>query len=220
VNNLTKVKSEFYKSGMGVGYLCSVNYLAHLYLSGNDDGLVIGNYIGDEVKGTKWKDLDPYIARGVLMHRQIDFYTDSHEINHEVAKQIRPYFGKWAGVAIDLYWDHFLARSWKNHHDLELEDYSMKMYAFLKENKPSLLNRSRHMLQYMSQHDWLTNYATHQGIGKAFNGLSRRIGSKNTLHRGAEILSSEYDFLDRHFELFFPDIKQVSGEWKNLRKPL
>ena len=76
------------------------------------------------------------------------------------------------------------------------------------------------MLQYMSQYDWLTNYATQEGIGKAFNGLSKRIGVQNSLHRGPEVLSAEYDFLNQHFDLFFPEIKRVSKDWKNLRKPL
>lgn len=197
-----------------------MNYLAHLYLSGNDHGLIIGNYIGDDVKGNKWKDLPQDIARGVLMHRQIDYYTDSHPINHQVLKQIRPYFGKWAGVAVDLFWDYFLANSWEVHHHQKLENFSAHTYDFLKANKIELTDQSRHMLQYMSQYDWLTNYATHQGIGRAFSGLSKRIGRENTLHKGSEVLTKEYDFLKRHFDLFFPDIKAASAEWKNLRKPL
>jgi len=211
---------NFLKEGLIVAYLCRVNYLAHLYLSGQDRGLIVGNYMGDDVKGNRWKDLDVDIARGVLMHRQIDFYTDSHHVNHAVAKHIRPHFGKWAGVAIDLFWDYFLASSWKEHHHLELAIFSQEIYACLKVNKSLLHERSRHMLQYMSQYDWLTNYATQEGIGKAFNGLSKRIGVQNSLHRGPEVLSAEYDFLNQHFDLFFPEIKRVSKDWKNLRKPL
>lgn len=197
-----------------------MNFLAHIYLSGGDLGLIIGNYIGDDIKGNQWKDIDADIARGVLMHRQIDYFTDSHPVCLAVTKHLRPYFGKWSAVAIDLYWDHFLASSWADHHDTPLGKFSSEIYALLKENKSSLTPQSRKMLQHMSQYDWLTSYASPEGIGSAFNGLSRRISIANTLHRGNEILEIESEFLREHFELFFPEIKSLSQGWKNLRKPL
>ena len=197
-----------------------MNFLAHLYLSGDDEGLIIGNFIGDEIKGNKWQLLDEDVARGVLMHRQIDHYTDTHPICQEVSHQIRPYFGKWAGVALDLCWDHFLAKSWNEHHSSKLKDFSTSTYSFLKENKGRLPDQSRHMLRYMSQYDWLFNYSRLEGMDSSYRGLSRRIGRENSLHRGAEMIVAEHDFLEQKFNEFFPELKRSSEDWKNLRKPL
>lgn len=191
-----------------------------MYLSGDDEGLIIGNFIGDEIKGNKWQKLDEDVARGVLMHRQIDHYTDAHDICRTVVKTIRPYFGKWAPVAIDLIWDHFLASTWDDFHSVKLPRYADDTYEFLKANKDQLPDRSRMVLRYMSQYNWLLSYATLSGMDSAFRGMSRRIGRGNTLHRGAECIAAEFDFLADSFGPFFTELKEDSKEWKNLRKPL
>ena len=89
-----------------------MNYLAHIYLSGNNKLLMIGNFIGDAVKGRRYENLHPMVRKGVLLHRAIDDYTDRHPLNAEVRKILHPVCGKYAGVYLDMFYDHFLAAGW------------------------------------------------------------------------------------------------------------
>ncbi len=90
-----------------------MNFLAHIYLSGNQERVMIGNFIGDFVKGKAWEEFDSAIQRGILLHREIDRYTDDHEVVIKTKERLRPKYHHYAPVISDVFYDHFLASLWK-----------------------------------------------------------------------------------------------------------
>lgn len=183
-----------------------MNFLAHLYLSGNDKDLQIGNFIGDSVKGNRWKEYPEGIAKGIQLHRFIDAYTDTHPVNLEVIEFMRPRFGRWSGVALDLTWDHILASSWSNWSSYTVSEFASQCYETLKDNHEVMPDQARFILNHMSANDWLSGYATLEGVGWAFGGLSRRIKYENSLYKGHIFIKENRAVLEEKFVQFFPAI--------------
>ena len=89
-----------------------MNFLGHLYLAGDDRNLRFGNFIADHIKGIAIESYPPEIARGIMMHRAIDYFTDSHPAMSECRQYFRPAYQKYAGVVLDVVLDYFLCREW------------------------------------------------------------------------------------------------------------
>lgn len=185
-----------------------MNYLAHIYLSGNDDDLLLGNFIGDFVKGQSWKSLPKRVGQGVLLHRFIDDYTDHHPICADLRSDLHPLVGKYAGVALDMLFDHFLASDWSLFEDkYALEDYTQQAYQRLEKRRDEMPDRAAFMFRVMREQDWLTGYRYPGGLQRALNGLYRRSGKRATGFEG--LLAHEQLDLRRMrfaFRRFFPDL--------------
>ncbi len=98
-----------------------MNFLAHIYLSGNDTDLIIGNFIADGIKGKKYKKFSPGIQKGILLHREIDTFTDAHPIVRQSTKRLHKNYGHYSGIIVDILYDHFLAKNWSRYSDVPLE---------------------------------------------------------------------------------------------------
>ena len=184
-----------------------MNYLAHLYLSANHPGLTIGNFIADHVKGSGESLYQGDILRGIRLHRMIDAFTDSHPVVEESKKRLRPVFRKYAPVIVDVFYDHFLAADWQAYHHLELNAFSARCYALLKEHIRLLPDRTVHMLSYMERQDWLSGYANLPGIRLALTGLSRRTSFDSNMQHAHLALEESYDDFRREFGEFFPELR-------------
>jgi acyl carrier protein phosphodiesterase len=108
-----------------------MNFLAHIYLSGDSDELKIGNFIGDFVKASDMKHYNDDINQGIRMHWAIDEFTDHHPVVQESKERLRPKYGHYAGVIIDIFYDHFLAKNWKDYHKKDLRQYVDQQYKML-----------------------------------------------------------------------------------------
>ena len=108
-----------------------MNYLAHLFLSGESTSILVGNFIGDSVRGNQYSTLDPTIQRGVLLHRAIDRFTDTHPVVHRSKQRVQAVTGRYGSVVIDVFYDHFLARDWPCHHPMPLPEYAQSVYTTL-----------------------------------------------------------------------------------------
>src|ERR1700739_88451 len=108
--------------------MIAVNFLAHLYLAGEDEGLIVGNFIADSVKGNKFNDYEPRIAKGIQMHREIDFFSDTHPVYRQSVHRLAPTYGKFSGVITDMFYDHFLAKYWNNYSNIPLKDFVENAY--------------------------------------------------------------------------------------------
>src|SRR5688572_23493915 len=100
-----------------------MNFLAHLYLSGDFDELMIGNFMADFVKGKPSPSIHPQIVKGIELHRQIDTYTDTHPIVKASKVRLQPTYRKYAGVIVDMYYDHFLAIHWQKYSSVSLHEF-------------------------------------------------------------------------------------------------
>ncbi len=183
-----------------------MNFLAHIYLSGKKDNIIIGNFIGDFVKGNQLKKFDQEIRHGILLHREIDSYTDDHPIVLESKRKLWDKYHHYSPVIVDVYYDHFLAKNWSSYHQQPLKAFTSGIYDMLHQNMEKLPERVKTMLHYMKQGDWLYHYQYVDGIRQALTGMSRRTKFKSSLEEAHEDLELHYDAFEKEFELFFPDL--------------
>jgi acyl carrier protein phosphodiesterase len=192
-----------------------LNFLAHIYLSGDDWQLMIGNFIADFVKGRKKDDYPPAIKRGIELHRAIDDFTDHHAVTLRSKKRLQPKYGKYAGVIVDLYYDHFLAALFSEYHPVPLQKFSQETYDTLMKNEKVLPAEVHYFLPFMIERNWLLNYATLEGIGRALTGLSKRVSFENKMDESIHDLRERYDDFQNDFREFFPLLIEFVKEWTN-----
>lgn len=168
---------------------------------------IVGNFMADAVKG---KDLSAWpsgLRVGIRMHRRIDSYTDNHPLTLIGRERLRARCGKYAGVALDLIYDHAIASNWALLRAEPLHTFAQRMYHLLGTHALLMPERTQHMLGYMTRHDWLTSYATTAGIGRAIAGLAARVPG------GAVLLGAEVELQAHHQEfaeeclLFLPQLQ-------------
>ncbi|MGB1043443.1 MAG: ACP phosphodiesterase, partial [Tenacibaculum sp.] len=156
-----------------------MNFLAHLYLSKNNINLLIGNYIADHIRGNKFNHYNKEIQQGILLHREIDTFTDTHPIVRKSKRRLHERYGHYDGVIIDIFYDHFLAKNWNRYSEIPLELYSKSVYQLLKKNEDILPEKSIQFLKYMIEYDILYHYKSIAGIQKVLNGMNYRTKGKS-----------------------------------------
>lgn len=184
-----------------------MNHLAHIYLSGDDDGLKIGNFIADSVKGKAYLKYPETIQKGILLHRKIDEFTDSHPIARKSASKFSERFGLYSGVIVDMVYDHFLAANWKDYHSVALKTYSENFYTLLEENFDQLPARVQGFYPYMVEANWLLMYSTLTGIEEILFQMNRRVKRGVQLHLAVDELRENYSSLETEFRDFFRDLE-------------
>ncbi|TVR42866.1 MAG: DUF479 domain-containing protein [Bacteroidia bacterium] len=183
-----------------------MNFLAHLYLSGNKDHLIIGNFIADMVKGSQINGYSSSVKEGILLHRQIDTFTDAHVVVSRSKERLRERYRLYAGVVVDMYYDHFLARYWDEFSAHALDEYVARAYRILDGVKTSLPPRAQYILPFMVDHNWLVNYADPDSLRRNFAGMARRTPFDSGMETAVEYLLRHYKDFEEEFRLFFPDI--------------
>jgi acyl carrier protein phosphodiesterase len=183
-----------------------MNFLAHIYLSFDDEEISIGNFIADSIRGNRFQHLPEKIRQGIVLHRAIDTYTDAHPVPRQSSKRLHKNHSHYSGVIVDVFYDHFLARSWESYSEEPLEQYAERFYRLLKEHYKILPDPTKHLMPYMIRDNWLVNYATVEGIDRVLNGLYRRTGKKSNMNKAVEDLVEHYDLFEAEFTLFFQDL--------------
>ncbi len=183
-----------------------MNFLGHLYLSGHDPEVIVGNFMGDAVKGRDLSRFSPGIERGLRLHRAIDSFTDVHPVLLEGRQRVHSHAGRYASVVMDLFYDHLLAANWGRISEEPLERFAQRMYRLLNEHEARMPDRTRHMLPYMVDGDWLTSYSTLEGIGRALDGLSRRVPAGAPMRGAEHILLANLDRYTEEFNTFLPAV--------------
>ncbi len=192
-----------------------MNFLAHLYLSGDNREVILGNFIADHVKGNKVMTYSPGIRGGIALHRSIDDFTDHHPVVKECVERIRPDFRKYAGVVVDMYFDHFLSNDWNSWSNEPLKSFTSRMYDIIIESSRILPPRTLHMIPYMQNHDWLGNYGNFEGLNRALTGMARRTPFYSNMETAADKLREEYGYYESCFSLFFPELIVHSNKVRN-----
>lgn len=183
-----------------------MNYLSHIYLSGESEEIKIGNFIGDFVKGKQYLKYPPNIAKGILLHRQIDSFTDSHSIVNECIVKLRPGFGKYSGIVIDIFLDHFLAVNWHHYSFERLSSFTKQFHAILLSNFFQLPSQVKMFLPFLIQNKRLQSYASFQGVEKTLRIMVQRTSLPSETEFAIKILEDEYQFFNKAFNQFFPEI--------------
>ncbi len=188
-----------------------MNFLAHIYLSGDDPEIAIGNFISDSVRGKKYKSFPVGIQKGILLHRKIDTFTDAHEIFRKSTKRLHKKYSHYSGVIVDIYYDHFLAKNWKDYSDKPLEEFTFEFYKVLIDNYDLLPARVQNLTPYLIKDNWLLSYATVEGISRVLNGMSKRTKYKSNMEMASEDLLEFYDIFEKEFKDFFEELMKFSN---------
>jgi acyl carrier protein phosphodiesterase len=194
-----------------------MNYLSHIYLSGDSEEVKLGNFIGDFVKGQQYLKYPPEVAKGILLHRQIDSFTDSHRIVNECIVKLRPGFGKHSGIVIDIFLDHFLAVNWHLYSFEKLASFSKRFHAVLLSNFFQLPSQVKMFIPFLIQNKRLQSYASFDGIEKTLRIMAQRTSLPAETGFAIRILEEEYPFFEHAFHQFFPEIIhfiESLGEYK------
>ena len=183
-----------------------MNFLAHLYLSPDNEDILLGNFIADAVKGKTFDNYKQGVKNGILLHRKIDKYTDNHPVFRNSSKKLNGKYRKYSGVIVDIFYDHFLAANWHNYSDVKIEEFVSKAYGILIKNILILPKRSKRILPFMITQNWLVNYANFKGLQRVFNGMSRRTPFNSGMENAVKDLKKDYELYEKEFSEFFPEI--------------
>lgn len=183
-----------------------MNFLAHIYLSNNIDEIIIGNFIADFIKGNKYKHLPIRIQDGILLHRKIDSFTDTHSIVRKSKRRLHSRYGHYDGIIIDILYDHFLAKNWHNYSEIPLKKVESEFIKLLKKEVELLPEKVKEILPYLEKQKWLSNYASFDGIERTLIGVNKRTKNVSKMHLAIEDLHNNYSALENDFTLFFRDL--------------
>jgi len=189
-----------------------MNYLAHIYLSGNNKMLTIGNFIADGIRGKKYKTYPIEVQKGILLHRQIDTFTDAHPTVRQSTKRLHENYGHYSGIIVDILYDHFLAKNWSKYSDVPLEDYAENFYQILTDNIEILPQRILKMMPHLISGNWLVSYATKDGIAKVLDGMNKRTKNRSQMNLATRELDLFYDEFEAEFTSFFEELIAFSEE--------
>jgi len=187
-----------------------MNFLAHAHLSGNNEQLLIGNFIADSVKGKDFSSFPAVIGQGIVIHRKIDTFTDSHPIFKRSLDRIRSVHGKYSGIVIDIFYDHFLAKNWCDYHTVSLTEYAEYVYSLLKENYEILPERIKRLLPYLVSQNWLVGYANFADLELVFHGMDRRTQLVSGMKNSVKTLKENYTGLEKDFTQFYPELQRYT----------
>ncbi len=190
-----------------------MNYLAHLFLAGDDEEFLAGNFLGDFVKG-KPKDFNEKILCGIELHRKIDSFTDSHEVVKSCKKYVSSARAKYAGVLSDIFFDHFLAKNWNLYSRQTLSDFASFSYSALQKHQLSFPVEIRFILAKMIDGNWLMTYQDVRGIEFVLQRLSQRLKRENAVSGGIGDLLENYEKFDLAFQKFFPDVIKFAEDFR------
>lgn len=190
-----------------------MNHLAHLFLSQSDINLMVGNFIADHIKGKQILSFSSKVQNGIKMHRAIDDFTDHHAVVRKSKERLYPKYHKYAAVIVDMFYDHILARKFKDYSPISLSSFAQASYQILNAQKQNLPEHSQRFLHYMSENDWLSSYGTEIGIHQALSGLSRRTSFDSKMEESSADLKKDYALYESEFQSFFPELFEFCQQW-------
>jgi len=187
-----------------------MNYLAHIYLSGENSLVTIGNFIADGIKGKDYKKFSKEIQTGVLLHRHIDTFTDTHKTVRQSTKRLHKKYGHYSGVIVDILYDHFLAKNWNTYSNVPLGEYIDVFYDSLEEHYNILPVRIQKMMPFMMTDNWLLSYASIDGISRVLEGMNRRTKNRSGMDKAINELEEFYTDFETEFTSFFDELIEFS----------
>ncbi len=183
-----------------------MNFLAHIYLSKENTEVMLGNFLGDFVRGNKYKNYNPTIQKGILLHRHIDTFTDAHKIVRISKRRLHERYGHYDGIIIDLFYDHFLAKNWSTYSEIPLDIYAQHFYKLLHDNYDILPEKAQYLLPYLEKYNWLYNYQFMEGMKTVLEGMNRRTKMISKMDIAIEDLEEYYLEFENDFTEFFKEL--------------
>jgi acyl carrier protein phosphodiesterase len=189
-----------------------MNFLAHCFLSCGHEERLVGNFLTDYIGNMPITGYPQGIQDGILLHRKIDTFTDSHPEVLKGTRRLYPYHHKYAPVVIDIFYDYLLSQNWTQYSNIPLEDFTQATYRTLEKYRHLMPERLQKRLPLMIKDDWLYGYSTEYGIKYTFSRLQKRVSRPSHLDGAWQSLHRDYAALDEEFNVFFPDIVRFVQE--------
>lgn len=158
------------------------------------------------MKGRKYLDYPDAIAKGIVLHREIDRYTDSHPLVGESKALLRDKYRHYSGVIVDIFYDHFLAKNFTSYSEIPLAEFVQNHYQILADNQLLMPEGAQYTLQHMMARNWLLNYAQLDGIQRSLNGMSQRARFDSKMDEATNELKLHYDEFESQFGAFFTEL--------------
>ncbi len=185
-----------------------VNYLAHVLLSDDHPQSIIGNLSGDFVKGRLDGRFEPRIRRGIQLHRRVDSFTDQHPVVSELKALFSRERRRYAGIILDVSFDHYLSRHWQLFSDHGLRQFINRVYGILSDQEAQLPAALQKIAPKMISQDWLNSYGTLAGTGAILDRLATRISHQNPLPGAIAEVTNNYELIEEGFLALFPEVIQ------------
>ena len=171
--------------------------------------------MADGVRGKQYENFPIDIQKGILLHRAIDTFTDAHPIFRQSTKKLHSRYHHYAGVIVDMYYDHFLAKNWPAYSEETLENYSARFYQSLLDNPAILTTKTQYLLPYMIKYNWLVNYQSIPGLERILSQIDHRTKNQSLMRFATEELVAHYDEFESEFSLFYKEVHQFSNNKLN-----
>jgi acyl carrier protein phosphodiesterase len=184
-----------------------MNFLGHAYLSFGDPEILVGNMISDFVKGKARLGFNGKIGKGIVLHRLIDEYTDSHPATKKAREIFRPQYRLYCGAVMDVLYDHYLANDPRIFTEASLKSFTETTYNQLEKHTFDLPLNFLTVFTYMRKDNWLYHYRTREGMRKSLAGLVRRAAYLSDSGPAFELFNIHYDFLGTCYQEFIADVK-------------
>ncbi len=180
-----------------------MNYLAHLYLADDTGTSPAGSVLGDAVKGRLRGDYPPALELGIRLHRRIDSFTDAHPVVRDACARFEAPYRRYAGILLDIYFDHLLARQWEDFHPQPLAIFSQHISATIWQEWPNPPLTRERIAGFPAV---LESYAREDGVTLALQRVSRRAARANPMAQALPLVQSQHALLVQDFAKFFPDL--------------
>ncbi len=195
----------------------SMNFLAHLYLSGESADIQIGNFIGDYVKGSHYLHYRESVKEGILLHRAIDHYTDNSPWVSLSKTYFKPVYGRYSGIVCDLLYDHFLAQEWTSYSIHSLRDFTARIHKTLMRNYLVLPIRVQQFIPFLIRNKRLESYATAEGLHKAMEIMAKYTSLPPFQDEAMQIVSKHRPEIVEHFRQFMKEVVHFVEQEKGIR---
>jgi acyl carrier protein phosphodiesterase len=183
-----------------------MNYLAHVYLSGEDEEIVIGNFIGDYVKGINFRKYSGSIKKGILLHRDIDTFTDRNKTVRKSKSFFTNKYGKYSGIIIDIFYDHFLTKNWSRFSSVQLEDFTLNLHKILNKYFDILPEKVKQFVPSFINNNWIEYYRSVAGIKQVLKRMSSITTLPDETSYAINVLKNNYSGLESDFLDYFPEL--------------
>lgn len=185
-----------------------MNHLAHFFLSCENDDLLIGNFIADYIRNKEVINYSDEVQAGILLHRKIDSFTDTHSVVRQGTRRLRKYHGKYAPVILDILYDYILVRNWSLYSGQPLEDFTSYVYGILWNRMEKLPAKLQTRLPNMINDNWLIKYGTEAGLLFVFEKMDERTKFPSDFKSAIQHFKMDYHLYEEEFKQFFPKIIQ------------
>lgn len=192
-----------------------MNYLAHALLAQGDRGLELGAFLGDHVRGRLCGERPSAVEAGIALHRAIDTHTDAHPLVRRSRRRLQSPFRRYAGILVDLFYDHLLARRWACYSKLDLQTFATRCYQLLHEHRDDLPPSLKRFAGHLQRHNLLAGYGRRSTIVQVLAGVSSRLSRPNPLAEGWAPLFEQREAFARDFDDYFPRLQHFAAQWRS-----